>query len=118
MSTDAKDLCPALADEPSPFFKAWRAARGWSLAKTSRELGRAENSLIGYERPGAETPKTVALAMQALDFKDLLDDLTKAIGGLGTKGYDGRFAEGRVINAAKALVERANTPGAPQYCAD
>lgn len=60
-------------------FKAWRAGRGWSLARAARELGRAENSIIAYERNG-DIPKTVVLAMEALDMRDRLADLTMAVG--------------------------------------
>lgn len=77
-------------------LKAWRTAKGWSLARTAEELGRAENSVINYERAG-EVPKTVQLAMEALDMRELLTELALAI-GLGN--------DRRIVASATKLVRR------------
>lgn len=94
--TDTATAPRLMSDVARNDIKAWRAARGWSLAKTADELGRAENSIIGYERTG-KTPKTVQLAMEALDVRDLTTDLTLAV-GMGNAS--------RIVKAATDLVRR------------
>lgn len=61
-------------------LRAWRQKRGWSQARLAVAVGRAENSIIAYERDGARVPVAVALACEALDYRDAIAKIDPAGG--------------------------------------